>query len=106
MILLSQALDNMNRRDYKGIAVPFSITFCTADEGKNSGGEIITVKKAVLGKLLKSAPQADKIQETKAEKNPARLSNAVKRIFDLTTDRYYTVHIRLMWEFNGQEICW
>lgn len=106
MILLSQALDRMNKRDPKGIPVPFSLVFATADEGKNSGGEIITIQKAVLGKLLKSAPQADKIQETKAEKNPARLSNAVKRIFDLNTDRYYTVHIRLMWQFNGQEICW
>jgi hypothetical protein len=106
MILLSQALDAMNRRDYKGVAVPFSISFATADEGKNTGGEIITLQKAVLGKLLKTAPQADKIQETKADKNPARRSNSVKRIFDLKTERYYTVHIRLMWQFNNQELCW
>lgn len=106
MILLSQALDRMNTRDHKGIPVPFSLSFATADEGKDTGGEIISIKKAVLGKLLKTAPQADKVQETLAEKQPFRKANSVKNIFDLETDRYYTVHIRLMWLFNGQEICW
>lgn len=106
MILLSQALDSMNKRDYKGIPVPFSLVFATADEVKKSGGEIITIKKAVLGKLLKSSPQAHKISETKAEKSPQARSNSVKKIWDLETKRYYNVHIRLMWEFNNQEICW
>ena len=106
MILLSQALDSMKCRDHRGIAVPFALTFCTADEGKNTGGEIITLEKAILGRLLKSAPQSDKIQETKAEKSPQSHANSVKKIFDLKAERYYNVHIRLMWAFNNQEICW
>lgn len=106
MIFLSQALDMMKNRDHRGNAVPFSITFCTADEGKGTGGEIIHLEKAVLGRLLKSAPQADKIQETKAEKAPQTHANSVKKIFDLKAERYYNVHIRLMWTFNNQEICW
>lgn len=96
----------MYKRDFKGVPIPFSIKFCTADEGKGTGGEIIEIKKAVLGKLLKTAPQADKIRETRAAKNPAKYSNSIKKIFDLSTERYYPVHIRLMWEINGQEICW
>lgn len=106
MILLSKALDDMNRRDFKGIPVPFSLVFCTANEANDTGGEVITIKKAVLGKLLRTAPQADKIRETLSDKKPHRRANSIKRIFDLETERYYTVHIRLMWEFNRNEICW
>lgn len=106
MILLSQALDTMKNRDHRGKPVPFSLTFCTADEGKATGGEIITLRKAVLGKLLKTAPQADKIRDTLASRSPEKNANASKKIFDLEAERYYTVHIRLMWLFNGQEICW
>lgn len=106
MILLSKALDTMKNRDHRGQAVPFSLIFCTADEGKDTGGEIIHLEKAVLGRLLKSAPRADKIQETMAEKAPQKNANSVKKIFDLKAERYYNVHIRLMWEFNNQEICW
>jgi hypothetical protein len=106
MILLSQALDSMKSRNHRGTAVPFSITFCTADEGKKTGGEIITIEKAVLGILLKNASHADKMRESQANKSAPKRSNSVKKIFDLQAERYYTVHIRLMWEFNNQEICW
>jgi hypothetical protein len=106
MILLSQSLDKMNTRDFKGIPVPFSLVFSTADEAKGTGGEIIILKKAVLGKLLRTAPQADKIKETLSDKKPQQRANSIKRIFDLETERYYTVSIRLMWQFNNKEICW
>jgi hypothetical protein len=106
MIHLSQALDQMKNRDHRGNPVPFSLTFCTADEGKGTGGEIITIQKAVLGKLLKTAPLADKIRDTKASQSPQKQANSSKKIFDLQAERYYTVHIRLMWEFNSTEICW
>lgn len=106
MILLSTALDQMKNTDHRRKPVPFSLTFCTADEGKGTGGEIITLRKAVLGKLLKTAPLADKIRDTKSDQLPEKKANATKKIFDLEAERYYTVHIRLMWQFNGQEICW
>jgi hypothetical protein len=106
MILLTKALDTMTQRDHRSKPVPFSLVFSTADEGKGTGGEIITIRKAVLGKLLKSAPLADKIRDTKRDQAPEKKANASKKIFDLEAERYYTVHIRLMWQFNGQEICW
>lgn len=103
---MSKALDTMKNRDYRGAPVPFTLVFVTADEGNDTGGEIITLTKAVLGKLLKTAPQSDKIHETKVDKRPHQKGNATKRIFCLVTERYYSVHIRLMWQFNDQEICW
>jgi hypothetical protein len=46
MILLSQALDQMKNTDHRRKPVLFSLTFATADEGKGTGGEIITLRKA------------------------------------------------------------
>jgi len=41
------ALRTIRRRDKSGAAVPFSITFCTLDETRDTGGEIRTLRNVV-----------------------------------------------------------
>lgn len=46
-MVLGEALRVMDQVDGRGVAVPFSITWCLYDRNRRTGGEIRTLKNAV-----------------------------------------------------------
>ncbi len=59
LISWQEAVAILEACDEKGVPIPFSITFCTANESKATGGEVITYNRAIWhvkdGRVRRSA---------------------------------------------------
>lgn len=112
MISLGTALKLTNQKNHRGEPTPFSLTFVTANRSKKTGGEIITVKRAILSKYEKSLPAhlqdagTTRTTSTGKGKNPNHFFNGTRNIIDLDTQTFIKVHIRLITHFNGQQVTW
>lgn len=95
----SDALQKMQLTDAHGEPVPFRIKFCTADRTRNTGGELIELKNAVLSQNLKTLPRH--VRNIANPKRVNQFSNAIRNVYDLDHNRYYKIHIYLILEFNG-----
>lgn len=110
-IRLTEVLDLMDALDSNGDPIPFSIRFVTANRKDKTGGEIITIDKAVkcVGKDKKGNPVIDTRRKETPDltkpKNPNHWSNATRNLF-LPNGQIRKVHIRLIIEFNGQKVCY
>jgi hypothetical protein len=106
VILLKDALKLMDRFDHKGKAIPFSVSFYTADRRRDSGGEMKSIKGAILSKNNKDLPQhvrnVDGFGQSKA---PKHFANATRNI-QAPDGNITKVHIRLLKSFNGNKIIW
>lgn len=101
LISWQQLLEIVKKTDVRGVPVPFSITFCTADQTKGTGGEIIQYQKAVWnvagGKI--TAPQ-----KVMSERNPNHDRHATINIRGLDSDQIRKVHLHLILTINGYSV--
>lgn len=79
IILLRDVLQQMQE------GKPFSITFCTADRGRGTGGEIITLEGVVQCGV--DYPNSG-------------------RLVKLPNGHIRRMHIRLILRFNGKKVIW
>lgn len=81
---------------------PFSITFCTADVARDTGGEIIHYEKAILSRLNKPARN---IKSKKPAKGATQhYKNRTRNICALGNSEVRKLHIDLILDINGQPI--
>jgi hypothetical protein len=107
MIPLKECLAIMDKKDPNKIPVPFSISFCTADLKKKTGGEILTIEKAVLAKNqegVKETPAGIVAPATTKKAN--HWDNETRNIMLLPSKNIRKVHIRLITKLNGQTVYW
>ncbi|KAB7728199.1 hypothetical protein F5984_20530 [Rudanella paleaurantiibacter] len=95
--------------DAKGCPRPFSITFCTADQAKGTGGEIIHYKRAVWhvagGRVKASDRDAARVDDQGPKsKRPNHAANWTRNIRGLDTDQIRKIHIHLILEINGKPV--
>jgi len=103
-----EALAIIEQCDARGVPIPFAIAFCTCDESKNTGGEIIRYPRAVwYVKGNRVQQSADHQHVSATGKAPARQSATarwVKRIRGVDSDQIRNVHLHLILEINGQSV--
>lgn len=97
----------MDERDRDGQPLPFSIEFVTCDDERGTGGELIRVEHAVV-KHVQMQRQKEVLQE-KAGANFPRVFTPVfkkqyKNIRICGTNNKRKVHLRLITEFNNEEV--
>lgn len=99
MIELKDALKQIDNGE------PFSMLFCTADQRRNSGGELIDVQKCFkLGtnKLTKQFRKS--LPKSTVSKNPNHIPNDTFHICFMPSREVRKVNINLFLELNGQVI--
>jgi hypothetical protein len=95
MIRVPDMLNVMNQRDGNGDYIPFSLTWVTCNKKQHTGGEKITLDRAVLCSGGKSS----------AEKyNPDHFENYTRNIRAAGADRIMKIHVLLVTRFNGAKI--
>lgn len=88
-------LATMNTWEKSGVRVPFSITWITSNEELGTGGERITLEKAVLVGSAKSKSE---------KRNPNHYENYTRNIRAEEGDRIMKVHVPLIRRFNGKRV--
>jgi hypothetical protein len=86
---------------------PFSITYCTFDEKRGTGGERRTIERAVAPKLrVKTAPAATALKSPSGDLgvSPHHLWNNTFNITDLATNRVKKIHWLLIELYNGYQV--
>ena len=104
-IQLAEALQQM-QATVKGRAIPFSVSFWTADKAKNNGGELLELTNVTLNRIGKATT---KEETTSSISSPLRKANHyvnATRNFLLPNGQIRKAHIRLIHSFNGQEVHW
>jgi hypothetical protein len=105
MLQLTQVLEQMEKTDKGGNPLPFTVTFVTANTQTEEGGDLVTLKGAVLAQKIKGLPTYAKRaiqQEDEAIKNPKHWENGTRNLWH--NERYVKVHIRLITQFNGTKV--
>ena len=104
MLSWKEALAILETRDLKGLPVPFALSFCTADEGRGTGGEIIHYDRAIWhvtsGRVRVDTPAKQ------APNGNARSKNErwTRRIRAVDSDQIRQVHLHLILSINGQAV--
>jgi hypothetical protein len=98
-ITLKEVLASMDRGE------EFSLVFITADQKKNTGGELVEVKKAYKHNWLSPA-ERKKQQGLQPEsqiikRDPRHYDNSTRNIRLAANGDIRKVHIRLIRKFNG-----
>jgi hypothetical protein len=97
-----KALHLLTQTDPHKNPIPFSITFITADLNRNTGGEVITLEKAVLfsnHQKVRAKIQSPTTAHTQASTNN-RGATDTYLIVCLHTQKLYLVHTQLICEIN------
>lgn len=95
IIQVSDMLKTMEMRGQDRERIPFELTFVTCDMKKNTGGEKITLKEAVLMGGSSSKGES---------RNPNHYSNYTRNIKALKGDRIIKIHPLLVTRFNGKRV--
>jgi hypothetical protein len=109
LISWQEAVAILEACDEKGVPVPFSIRFCTADESKATGGEIITYERAIWhvknGRVQRS-PGFKRAEPRQAEPRQATDApiNFMRRIRAVDSDQIRAVYIHLIMVINGHPV--
>lgn len=108
MIELQQALTEMERKDRKGNALPFTIEFVTADLNRDKGGEIKTLTNAVLVTPAHWRKKRMSTGATRQEKKagPNHFDNMTRNIRQLNDTAIVKIHIWLITKFNNEKVAW
>lgn len=106
IISLTEVLTEMD-----STAEPFSITFCTADRQRGTGGEVVTLEGCVqtgAPEKVKGAKPASALATAPAvgKGKPCHRANQTRNVTILSSGKTRKVHIRLIMEFNGQKVRW
>lgn len=89
MILLKDALNLIDSKDYRDGNGNFAIAFVTCDRTKKTGGEIIELINACAAGLP-----------------PNCKGHEMRGIKDMDSGKPYAVHNRLIFTVNKQEVYW
>lgn len=95
LVRVVDMLREMQRRDQKGEPLPFSITFVTCDLKRVTGGEKITLQRAVL---VGGPSKSDKIRD------PKHGANFTRNIKAVDGDRIIKIRPLLVTRFNGMGV--
>lgn len=109
MISLRDVLLMMEAEDEQGYQIPFSLRFVTYDKQKQTGGEIIDAKKAVLLKSGKKDFERktgirNKEDPDQIKKKPNHFKNRTRNIMLLPSKQIRKVHIYLITRFNDERV--
>lgn len=109
-IQLKEVLATMDLVNEEKKPIPFAITFYTADEERDTGGEKIEVKQQIATKVRKFAlPDAEhvnKLGEPAKSKSPMHSFHSTRNINIPGYDHPVKLHIRLITHFNGKRVIW
>ena len=94
-ISVADMLKVMQSRSSDGELIPFSITFVTCDRKKKTGGQKITLEKAISEGSGKSKSKL---------RNPDHYRNYTRNIRSVDGDKIIKIHPLLVTRFNGQTI--
>ncbi len=103
MLSWKECLAILEATDARGVPKPFSIFFCTADQQKQTGGQIIHYEKAVWhvknGRINKGQ------SAIKATVKPRQgASKWTRNIRAVDSDQIRRLNIHLILEINGQPV--
>lgn len=101
-----EALAIIESCDERGVPKPFAIAFCSCDESRGTGGEIIRYPKAiwhVKGGRVEKTETFERISGKPVRKKTAR-SNWTRLIRGFDTNQPRQVHLHLITEINGQPV--
>lgn len=109
MISLREVLTEIDKKDTKGNAVPFSCLVYTLNRNSKKGGRLIAYKNAKLlkGKSSKK-PTLTSLEISastlpKSKRNPNHFKNATRNI-ELPNGDIKKIHIRYIDTFNGKKM--
>ena len=103
-ITLAQALDIMHQKDHRGDPIPFNISFYTCSLHRQTGGELISVDKALLTRNMKNVKGF-----TRSRLNPKKVnehSNFIRNIYVPGAQQFYKVYIHLIETVNAMQVDW
>lgn len=95
MIRVADMLRMMNEWESSGNRVPFSITWVTCNMKQNTGGEKITLDRAVL--------VGSGVSKSR-DRNPNHFENYTRNIKSAEGDRIMKIHVLHITQFNGKKI--
>lgn len=105
VISWQEAIAIMEDTDAKGVPRPFSIMFCTADESRQTGGDIIRYEQAVWhingGRIKTATTEPKAAKPGKKGKSPNHNANWTRNIRALNADQIRKLHIHLILEINN-----
>lgn len=103
MLKLSNGLQILEKTNARGLSVPCSIVFCTADRNRGTGGEIIALDSAILSRKIKKGVKG--VYSGLPSKNqPSHHKNRTRNIMAVGTTEIRKVHIDLILSINGEAI--
>ncbi len=101
-----EALAILEDCDERGVPKPFAIAFCSADESRNSGGEIIRYERAVWhvrGGRVQQSGTFERVGTAPARTKTGK-SNWTRLIRGFDTDQIRQIHLHLILELNGRPV--
>ncbi|UHG93440.1 hypothetical protein [Spirosoma oryzicola] len=101
-----EALAIIESCDARGVPIPFAIAFCTADEDKGTGGEIIRYEKAVWHVNGGRVTKTEQFEQVGPKKKAKRTLKAkwTRLIRAVGSDQLRKIHLHLILEVNGQSV--
>jgi len=105
MLKLKDGLKIMELLNAAGRPRPFSITFVTADQSRDTGGEVIHYPKAILSRLRRSGRPGKQGKPGKLKGGiQYHAKNRTRNICALGSSQVRKLHIDLILEINGRSI--
>ncbi|SDK35076.1 hypothetical protein SAMN05421823_102527 [Catalinimonas alkaloidigena] len=98
MILLRDALRQMEQLDERKEPVPFNLVFYTKD------GERVELRQVVLSRKVKALPRHQRQVGSAAK--PSHRQRARINVLIPQSEQIRSVHTRLIVEFNSQDVAW
>ncbi|MBC6698080.1 hypothetical protein [Hymenobacter sp. BT190] len=105
VIQLKEALAQMEARDERRRPVPFSVEFCTCDENREEGGEIIRLDNVVLARnTAPAAKRAPRSAEPTATRQANEWAQGTRNFYLLDNQQIRKAAIRLIIGFNNMDV--
>ncbi len=102
MLKLKQALQILEKVNARGLPIPCSIVFCTADTSRGTGGEIITMDKVILSRHRKKSIKG--YRGVHSAKQPSHNRNRTRNIMQVGTTEIRKIHIDLILFINEEAV--
>ncbi len=105
MLSFKEAVAILETCSAKGVPIPFAISFCTADESRGTGGEIVHYEQAIWH-VTGNRVRADESAKATAAPRPGRSANQrwIRRIRAIDSDQIRQVHVHLILTINGMPV--
>lgn len=103
MLKLSNALQILEKTNARGLSVPCSIVFCTADRNRGTGGEIIALDKAILSRKIKKGVKGG-YSGLPSKNQPSHFKNRTRNLMQMGVTEIRKAHIDLILFINGEAV--